>query len=78
MDGGLDLNLPDCGYPEPEDSRALAASRVVKHKDYILKANPMEAELVEPALQCALTFLLTGEKVEPPAGSDVALRYIRW
>jgi len=77
VDGGLDLNLPDCGYSEPEESRALAALRVVKHKDYILRANPMEAELVEPALQCALTFLLTGEKVEPPAGSDVALRYIR-
>jgi len=62
---------------EPEESRTLAALRVVKHKDYILRENPMEAELVEPALQCALTFLLTGEKVEPPAGSDVALRYIR-
>ena len=78
VDGGLDLNLPDCGYPEPEDSRALAAARVMKHKEHILQANPREAELVDPALRCALTYLLTGETVEPPAGSDVALRYIRW
>jgi len=77
VDGGLDLNLPDCGYPEPEDSRALAAARVMKHKEHILQANPREAELVDPALRCALTYLLTGETVEPPAGSDVALRYIR-
>jgi len=77
VDGGLDLDLPDCGYPEPEDSRALAAGRVVKHKEYILQANPRDAELVDPALRCALTYLLTGETVEPPAGSDVALRYIR-
>jgi len=77
VDGGLDLNLPDCGYPEPEDSRALAAGRVVKHKEYILQANPRDADLVDPALRCALTYLLTGETVEPPAGSDVALRYIR-
>jgi len=50
---------------------------VVKHKDFILQANPREVELVDPALRCALTYLFTGEIVEPPAGSDVALRYIR-
>ena len=77
VDGGLDLNLMDCGYPEPEDSCALAASRVLKHREHILKANPRDVELVDPALRAALTFLLTGETVEPPAGSDVALRYIR-
>merc|ERR1712241_494327 len=54
-----------------------AASRVLKHREHILKANPRDVELVDPALRCTLTFLLTGETVEPPAGSDVALRYIR-
>ena len=71
------MNLMDCGYPEPEDSCALAASRVLKHREHILKANPRDVELVDPALRAALTLLLTGETVEPPAGSDVALRYIR-
>jgi len=77
VDGGLDMQLLDCGYPEPEGSRALAAARVLKHKEYILEANPKDVDVVDPALRCALTNLLTGDVIDPPPGSDVALRYVR-
>ena len=76
-DSGLDLGLPDCGYPEPAGSAGLAAARVLRHKDRLLAANPAPPAVLEPALQAALTLLLTGEPVSPPPGSSPALRYIR-
>merc|ERR1712115_659745 len=50
---------------------------VLKHKEYILEANPKDVDVVDPALRCALTNLLTGDVVDPPPGSEVALRYVR-
>jgi len=77
VDGGLAMDLPDCSYPEPEDSRVEAAARVIRHKDYIIAVNPGEEELVEEALRCAMTRLLAGEGPAPPLGSAPALRYLR-
>jgi glutathione S-transferase len=51
--------------------------RVIKHKTNILKANPVDEQLFDQALRCALTNMMTGEIITPPLGSDVALRYLR-
>lgn len=77
VDRGAWFELPDVGYPEPENSKQEALQRVIKHKDNILQANPAEADLFDEALRCALTNMMTGETCQPPLGSDIALRYLR-
>lgn len=77
VDNGPWLGLPDVTYPEPETSRAEALQRVIKHRANIIRVNPAEDALVDEALRCALTNLMTGDVCMPPTGSDVALRYLR-
>ncbi|MCC0175787.1 glutathione S-transferase family protein [Waterburya agarophytonicola K14] len=77
VDHGAWFGLPDVTYPEPETSRSEALQRVIKHKDNIIQANPVEANLFDPALRCALTKMMTNQTCKPPSGSDVALRYLR-
>jgi glutathione S-transferase len=77
VDNGPWLGLPDVTYAEPETSRAEALQRVSKHRANIIRVNPVEDGLVDEALRCALTNLMTGDVCTPPTGSDVALRYLR-
>ena len=77
VDHGPWLGLPDVTYTEPETSRTEALQRVIKHRINIIKVNPADNQLFEEALRCALTNMMTGEACKPPAGSDVALRYLR-
>ena len=77
VDRGDWFKLPDVTYPEPETSRAEALKRVIKHRDNLIKANPADAKLFDEALRCALTNMMTDKTCTPPAGSDVALRYLR-
>jgi glutathione S-transferase len=77
VDNGPWLGLPDVTYAEPETSRAEALQRVIKHRANIIRVNPAEDALVDEALRCALTNLMTGDVCTPPTGSDVALRYLR-
>jgi glutathione S-transferase len=77
VDFGPWFGLPDVAYPEPETSRAEALARMLKHRDNILRVNPTAKEIMDPALRCALTYLITGEACVPPAGSDLGLRYLR-
>lgn len=77
VDHGPWLGLPDVGYAEPETSRQEALHRVLKHRANIIQVNPAPDALMDEALRCALTHLMTGESCQPPAGSDVALRYLR-
>jgi glutathione S-transferase len=77
VDQGSWDGLPDVTYPEPESSRLEALHRVVKHHQNIIRVNPADDRLMDEALRCALTFMMTGEVCTPPAGSDVALRYLR-
>jgi glutathione S-transferase len=78
VDQGPWVGLPDTALAEPPTAQSEAIHRVVKHKDAIVRANPCgPPELVEEALRCVLTRLATGERVVPPSGSDVALRYVR-
>ncbi|MCS6813543.1 MAG: glutathione S-transferase family protein [Cyanobacteria bacterium] len=77
VDRGPWLGLPDANYPEPETSRVEALHRVVKHHRNIIRVNPADDSLMDEALRCALTYLITGETCTPPAGADRALRYLR-
>ncbi|MGA1132484.1 MAG: glutathione S-transferase family protein [Prochlorotrichaceae cyanobacterium] len=71
------FGLPDVGYPEPENSRNEALTRVLKHRENLIRVNPADDRLFEEALRCALTYLITGEPCTPPPESDAALRYLR-
>ena len=57
--------------------QAWAVARTYKHRENIVKANPVEDEVADEAIRCALTYLKSGELVAPPKGGDVALRYLR-
>jgi glutathione S-transferase len=77
VDHGPWLGLPDVTYSEPEQSRAEALHRVIKHRANIIRVNPADDQLFDEALRCALTFMMTGKTCTPPTGSDAALRYLR-
>jgi len=78
VDCGPWVGLPDTGLEEPPTSRAEAAFRLLRHKDSVIAANPCAPpEVLDKALRCALTRMLTGEAPATPAGSDAALRYVR-
>lgn len=77
VDEGPWEDMPDVTYPEPESSKAEALARVLKHRQNIMRANPLEDRLFDEALRCALTFMVTGEACMPPDGSEVGLRYLR-
>lgn len=78
VDAGPWVGLADTQCDEPATARQEAAYRVVRHRESLLAANPCASPaVVDEALRCALTRLLTGEAATPPAGSDAALRYVR-
>jgi glutathione S-transferase len=77
VDQGPWFGLPDVTYPEPETARVEALNRMLKHRATLIQVNPAEDHLVEEALRCALTTLITDQVCPPPPGSDVALRYLR-
>ncbi len=77
VDQGPWLGLPDVGYSEPESSRMEALHRVLKHRNNIIRVNPIDDQIFDQALRCALTNLMTGNPCEPPKGSDSGLRYLR-
>ena len=77
VDNGPWFGLPDVAYPEPENSRAEALYRVIKHRANIIRANPADDKLFNQALRCALTWMMTGVVCMPPTGSDKTLRYLR-
>jgi glutathione S-transferase len=77
VDQGPWQGLTDVVYPEPETSRQEALQRVLKHRVNIIRVNPAADQLMDTALRCALTTLITGKTCPPPAGADTALRYLR-
>jgi glutathione S-transferase len=77
VDNGPWIGLPDATYPEPETSRTEALQRVLKHRANIIRVNPADDALIDEALRCALTRLMTDKDCTPPVGSDLALRYLR-
>ena len=77
VDNGPWDGLPDATFPEPEDSRAEALHRTIKHHANVIRANPAQEQLIDEALRCALTQMMTDVDCIPPQGSDAALRYVR-
>jgi len=77
VDNGSWFGLPDVAYSEPETSRKEALHRVLKHRHNIIRINPADNQLMDEALRCALTNMMTKEDCTPPKGSDLALRYLR-
>ncbi len=77
VDRGPWQGLPDVTYAEPETARAEALQRVIQHRNNIIRVNPAEDAVIDEALRCALTWMITGSACVPPAGSDIGLRYLR-
>jgi glutathione S-transferase len=77
VDQGSWFGLPDVTYPEPATAKIEALSRVLRHRTNIIRVNPAADQVIEAALRCALTGMMTGEIPTPPAGADQALRYLR-
>jgi glutathione S-transferase len=77
VDRGSWQGLPDVGYPEPPTSKTEALYRVLRHRQNIIRVNPAADTVIDEALRCALTQLITDRDCLPPAGSDAALRYLR-
>ncbi|MEL6136032.1 MAG: glutathione S-transferase family protein [Cyanobacteria bacterium J06628_6] len=77
VDQGPWQGLLDARYPEPENAKEEALYRVLKHRNNLMRANPAERVVIDEALRGALTRMMTGESCQPPAGADVALRYVR-
>ncbi len=68
---------PETSEPEPSDSAWLALARTVKHRGPLLRRHPDGAEAFDLPLRAALTRLVTGQDIPPPAGSAPGLRYLR-
>ncbi|WP_373540506.1 glutathione S-transferase family protein [Chamaesiphon sp.] len=77
VDNGPWDGLPDVTCSEPSNSRAEALYRTVKHHLNVIRANPADERLIDTALRCALTQMMTGVDCVPPQGADAALRYVR-
>ncbi len=77
VDNGPWDGLPDVAYPEPDTARAEALYRVLKHRQQIIRVNPVDDKLFDEALRCALTLMMTGKACLSPSGTDVGLRYLR-
>ncbi|TAD79218.1 MAG: glutathione S-transferase family protein [Oscillatoriales cyanobacterium] len=77
VDQGPWWGLPDVTYPEPETAPVEALHRVVKHRTTLVRVNPLADDQFDLALRCALTQMMTGQACQPPAGSEVGLRYLR-
>jgi len=75
VDSCTDFDLPECGLKEPENSKEIALERILRHKEAILRVNPVK-EMDEP-LRAALTYMMTGEVATLNPGSEVGLRYIK-
>ncbi|MEM9567733.1 MAG: glutathione S-transferase family protein [Cyanobacteria bacterium P01_E01_bin.34] len=77
VDTGPWAELPDVMYPEPDSCRQEALHRVLKHRSNIVRINPANDLVIDEALRCALTHMMTGQDCVPPPEGDRALRYLR-
>lgn len=77
VDNGPWDGLPDVTFPESHHSRAEALYRTIKHHHNVIRANPADEQVIDTALRCALTQMMTRVDCIPPQGADAALRYVR-
>ncbi len=60
-----------------EHYKSIALSRVLKHRQQIIKVNPMKDSLFDQPLRASLTTMITGQICRPSNGSASSLRYLR-
>ena len=79
IDCGDGLGDDEAVWPDESlhGQAALALSRVIRHRDQLLKRNPFGSQKFDLPLRCALTRLITGAACQPPNGSAASLRYLR-
>jgi glutathione S-transferase len=79
IDRGDGLGDDEAIWPDDtlHGQAALALSRVIRHRDQLLKRNPFGSQRFDLPLRCALTRLITGAACQPPKGSAASLRYLR-
>jgi glutathione S-transferase len=77
VDCGDWFKLSDVNYPEPQNSRAEALQRVIKHRVNIIKVNPAKDQLFDEALRCALTNMMTDRINVPRDMSIYAAKRLR-
>tara|TARA_Y100001968_G_scaffold18921_1_gene14875 strand:+ start:3860 stop:5113 length:1254 start_codon:yes stop_codon:yes gene_type:complete len=60
-----------------ETASTIALTRVVKHRESIIKANPLSGEIFDQPLRAALTQMMLNQSCQPIQGSALGLRYLR-
>ncbi len=68
---------PETSQPAPGGAAATALWRVLRHRATLLERNPLGPERFDLPLRCALSTLITGRPIAPPAGSAGGLRHLR-
>jgi glutathione S-transferase len=74
---GDDQDDPETSQPEPPSSPLVALARSLRHRQVLLRRNPLGPECFDAPLRSALTDLANGRPCPPPPGSAAALRYLR-
>jgi len=75
VDSCNDFNLPESNIKEPEDSKRIALEKVLRHREAIMRVNPVE-DMDEP-LRVALAYMMTGQLEVIQDGTEIGLRYMR-
>ena len=75
VDSCIDFDLPECNFEEPENSKEIALEKVLRHKERILKVNPVND--MDVPLRAVLTYMMTGKLEKIPSGTEIGLRYIK-
>ncbi|QVL53855.1 MAG: glutathione S-transferase family protein [Cyanobium sp. M30B3] len=68
---------PGAAEPARNPAARTALARVLRHREVLLQRNPLGAGGFELPLRTALTNLINGAALPPPAGSAAGLRHLR-
>ena len=73
---GLD-ELETSTNPSIIDSKSIALRRVLKHRECIMRSNPIGAKMFDQPLRAALTNMIKDTICTPNQGSALGLRYLK-
>ncbi len=82
IDKGQGLGTMETSFSSSSDSnimnpQIIALSRVIKHREQLMRSNPLGSNLFDQPLRAALTNMITGRICTPNKGSAPGLRYLR-
>ena len=84
VDSCVDFDIPESGIQERPDGHdaIYALGRFLKHKESIVKANPMSGPDLDLAFRTALSWMVSEDRENSklpavPRGTEVGLRYVR-